>query len=86
MAGKEQQGHQSAHLPRLSLSDPHELDQVRRVIGQLDTMRAEFCAWLQSVPKRNLSRRPAARKWSALEHVRHLVTAEETYSTASAGA
>ena len=63
-----------------SLSDPHDLDRVRQAIGQLDVARGEFCAWLRSVSKRHLASRPAAKRWSALEHVRHLLMAEETYT------
>ncbi len=69
----------SANSPQPSLSDPHDLSDVRRAIDQLDAVRQEVCNWLRSVPKRHLTRRPGPKRWSALEHVRHLLTAEETY-------
>ncbi len=69
----------SANSPQPALPDPHDLDEVRRAIGQLDAVRQEFCTWLRSAPTQYLTRRPGPKRWSALEHVRHLVTAEETY-------
>ena len=65
--------------PLPSLSDPHDLNRVRQAIGELDAARGEFYEWLRSVPKKHLASRPAPERWSALEHVRHLLTAEETY-------
>ena len=66
--------------PQPSLSDPHDLAQVKQAINELDAARGEFCAWLRSVSKQHLASRPAPKRWSAMEHVRHLLMAEETYT------
>lgn len=64
---------------RLRMADPHDPESVRAVMGRLDEVRSQFFAVLRDAEGRALTTRPAADKWSAIEHVRHLVFAEDLY-------
>ncbi len=64
---------------RLRMSDIFNPDEVRRVLAHLDEMRAGFYARLRATPPEKLIIRPGPDRWSALEHVRHLVFAEDMY-------
>jgi len=64
---------------RLRMKDIHRPEDVRRVIDQLDEVRSNFRTVLSSVPRGQLCKRPAEGKWSAIEHLRHLVFAEDLY-------
>lgn len=61
------------------MTDPHEPEDVRAVIERLDEVRGRFCEALRAADAVSLVTRPSAGKWSALEHVRHLVFAEDLY-------
>jgi hypothetical protein len=64
---------------RLRLTDPHDPEEVRAVMEHLDEVRRQFCEALRAADVHSLVTRPTAEKWSALEHVRHLVFAEDLY-------
>ena len=64
---------------RMRMRDPHDPQEVRRAILSLDELRRAFRATLQSTSPEHLQERPAERKWSALEHTRHLLFAESLY-------
>ena len=55
------------------------ITEVRRVITALDKVRAAFVQKLRSLPPEILNNHPGPDRWSALEHVRHLVFAEDLY-------
>jgi hypothetical protein len=59
---------------------PHSPRRMRAAFEELDKARAEFQDRLGSLKPRVLCRRPGRGHWSALEHVRHLVLAEELYT------
>ncbi|MBN2394630.1 MAG: DinB family protein [Anaerolineae bacterium] len=64
---------------RLRMSDILDPKEVRRVLAHLDELRAEFYARLRATPPDVLNTHPGPDRWSALEHVRHLVFAEDMY-------
>ncbi len=64
---------------RLRMSDIFDPDEVRRVLARLDDVRAEFYAHLRAASPDALNARPGPERWSALEHVRHLLFAEDMY-------
>ncbi len=64
---------------RLRMPDPHDPQEVRAVMARLDELRGRFCQALRAADIASLVARPSADKWSALEHVRHLVFAEDLY-------
>jgi len=64
---------------RLRMHDIFDSAEVRRVLARLDGVRAEFYARLRATPPDALIAHPGPDRWSALEHVRHLVFAEEMY-------
>jgi hypothetical protein len=61
------------------MADPHDPEEVRAVMARLDELRGRFCEALRAAEVASLVARPSADKWSALEHVRHLVFAEDLY-------
>jgi len=65
---------------RLRMEDPYAPQSVRRVIKRLEHLRSAFCLTLRSASPDHLRKRPAPDRWSALEHVRHLVFAEDLYT------
>ena len=65
---------------QLRMDDPYDPTSVRRVMERLETIRNGFRATLRSAPPDHLCRRPAEDRWSALEHTRHLVFAEDLYT------
>jgi len=64
---------------RLRMSDIFAPEEVRRVLAQLDELRAEFYARLRATPPDVLNAHPGPDRWSALEHARHLLFAEDMY-------
>ncbi len=64
---------------RLRMRDIFDPDEVRCVLAHLDEVRAEFYARLRATPPDMLIAHPGPDRWSALEHVRHLVFAEDMY-------
>lgn len=64
---------------RLRMSDISDPEEVRRVLVHLDELRVEFYARLRATPPDVLNAHPGPDRWSALEHVRHLVFAEDMY-------
>jgi hypothetical protein len=62
---------------RLHTDDPHDPEIVRGVAERLEALRSAFRATLRSAPPDLLRRRPEEKRWSAIEHLRHLVFAEE---------
>jgi uncharacterized damage-inducible protein DinB len=64
---------------KLRMKDIHSPEEVRRVIHKLDEVRGNLRTTLSSVPQDQLCERPAEGKWSAIEHLRHLVFAEDLY-------
>ncbi len=64
---------------RLRMSDSHDPEEVRAVVERLDEVRARFSEALRAADTDSLITRPSTGKWSALEHVRHLVFAEDLY-------
>ncbi len=64
---------------RLRMRDIFDPDEVRRVLAHLDEVRVAFYARLRTIPPDALNAHPGPDRWSALEHVRHLVFAEDMY-------
>jgi hypothetical protein len=64
---------------RLKMRDILDPQGVLRGLPHLDTLRAEFYARLRAAPPDTLSAHPGPERWSVLEHVRHLVFAEDMY-------
>jgi len=64
---------------RLRMSDIFDPVQVKRVMERLDAVRDEFYARLQSTPAGQLNHHTGPDAWSALEHARHLLFAEDLY-------
>ena len=64
---------------RLRMRDVFNPEEVRRVLARLDEVRAEFYTRLRATPPNVLIAHPGPERWSALEHVRHLVFAEDMY-------
>jgi hypothetical protein len=64
---------------RLRMSNIFDPREVRRVLAHLDELRAEFYAHLRATSQDVLNTHPGPDRWSALEHVRHLVFAEDMY-------
>lgn len=64
---------------RLRMRDIFDPDEARRVLAHLDEVRAEFYARLRATPPDALIAHPGPDRWSALEHARHLVFAEDMY-------
>lgn len=65
---------------RLRIKNPFDPDEVKKVMHHLDEMRDGFYSFLRSTPHERLVKKPKGiDRWSALEHVRHLVFAEDLY-------
>jgi hypothetical protein len=65
---------------QLRMDDPYDPTSVRRVMEMLEQRRDVFRATLRSAPPDHLCKRPAKGRWSAIEHTRHLVFAEDLYT------
>ena len=63
----------------ITLVDPHDPAQIRRLIQRLDEIRADLFQLLRSTAIEKLVVRPKSKRWSVLEHLRHLVFAEDLY-------
>lgn len=63
----------------LRMGDIFDPAEVGRVMGRLGHLRAAFYATLRQTPQDVLVECPGPDRWSALEHVRHLVFAEDMY-------
>ncbi len=63
----------------LRMSDPFDPTSVGQVMARLDDLRARFRQTLYAADPACLTARPRPDKWSALEHLRHLVFAEDMY-------
>jgi hypothetical protein len=63
----------------LRMGDIHEPAEVHRVMTRLDHLRRAFYEMLRQMPGDELTQHPGPDRWSALEHVRHLVFAEDMY-------
>lgn len=65
---------------RLRMDDPYSPECVRGVLERLDDLRAGFIATLRGFDPALLTVRPGPEQWSAVEHLRHLVFAEDLYT------
>ena len=65
---------------RLRIADPYNVAEVRRAVGELETVREQFADRLRAVPPEHLIALTGDWQWSALEHLRHLLFAEELYT------
>ncbi|MCJ7551518.1 MAG: DinB family protein [Anaerolineae bacterium] len=65
---------------RLRMADPFDCEDVKRVMARLDEVRAAFYARLWDTPAEQLNHNSGPDAWSALEHTRHMVFAEELYT------
>lgn len=63
----------------LAVADPYNPLYVRGMIQRLDDIRSDLFQLLRTTPKEKLTVRPKPKQWSALEHLRHLVFAEDLY-------
>ncbi len=64
---------------RLRARDLGDPDSVREMMDNLESLRAQFRRRLEAAAPPALVARPAPAKWSAIEHVRHLLFAEDLY-------
>ena len=64
---------------RLRMRDIFDPEDVRRVLAHLDEVRSGFYACLRAASPEQLIAHPGLDRWSALEHVRHLLFAEDLY-------
>ena len=63
----------------MRMRDRHNIEDVKGVINALNRLRSEFISKLRNSSSAVLNNHPGPDRWSALEHVRHLVFAEELY-------
>lgn len=63
----------------ITLADPHDLPQILPMIQRLDEIRGDLFKLLRSTEIEKLMDRPESKCWSVLEHLRHLVFAEDLY-------
>ena len=63
----------------ITLADRHDPDEMRAMIRRLDQIRDDLCRRVRSTSLDVLTQRPGGDKWSALEHLRHLLFAEDLY-------
>jgi len=64
---------------RLRMRDLFDADEARGLLARLDEVRAAFYARLRATSPDKLVAHPGPDRWSALEHARHLVFAEDMY-------
>ncbi len=62
-----------------TLADPHNPAQMRRLIQRLDEIRGDLFQLLRSTAIEKLVISAESKRWSVLEHLRHLVFAEDLY-------
>ena len=63
----------------LRAADIFDPEEIRGLLARLDSVRAEFKALLRATPVGRRTARPGPDRWSATEHLRHLVFAEDLY-------
>ena len=64
---------------RLRMRDLFDAGEARGLLARLDEVRASFYARLRAASPDMLVAQPGPERWSALEHTRHLVFAEDMY-------
>lgn len=64
---------------RLRMCDTSDPVEVKRVMERLDAVRDEYYARLRSTPAEQLNHHSGPDAWSAIEHARHLLFAEDMY-------
>lgn len=64
---------------RLRMRDCHDPQCVREVLARLEKVRGAFHERLRATDPRLLTTTPGPDRWCALEHVRHLLFAEDLY-------
>jgi hypothetical protein len=67
---------QRVTLRAIDIYDP---DQIRGVFAELDGVRTQFTSLLRATPEGHRTGHPGPDRWSAIEHLRHLVFAEDLY-------
>jgi hypothetical protein len=63
----------------LRMKDKHDPQEIAQALANLEQLRGDFRTLLRSASTEQLGRRPAEGTWSAIEHLRHLVFAEDLY-------
>ena len=63
----------------LRAADVFDPAEIARILARLDAVRAEFVALMRATPAEQRTAHPGVDRWSATEHVRHLVFAEDMY-------
>jgi hypothetical protein len=63
----------------LRMRNIHDKEEIQRVMAELGKVRASFVEKLKTCSPEILNNHPGTDRWSALEHVRHLVFAEDLY-------
>ncbi|MDF1513973.1 MAG: DinB family protein [Anaerolineae bacterium] len=64
---------------QLRMQDVHDTAEVQRVMRVLNSTRDRFTETLRAQSPDILNSHPGPQRWSALEHLRHLVFAEDLY-------
>ncbi len=64
---------------RLRMSDRYDPQVVKAVLARLAEVRQAFRERLRATPPEVLNTSPGPNRWTALEHVRHLVFAEDLF-------
>jgi hypothetical protein len=64
---------------RLRIDDIFDPEEVHRVMARLELVREEFTSLLRAAAPAHLNHHSDPGAWSALEHARHLVFAEDLY-------
>lgn len=64
----------------LRIVDTHSVAEVRRAMAALEEAREPFRAKLRAATPEQLLHKPEKRRWSALDHLRHMLFAEELYT------
>jgi hypothetical protein len=54
--------------------------EVRKAVATLEGVREAFVAKLRSASAAHLLHKPAGRRWSAIDHLRHMLFAQELYT------
>ena len=65
---------------RLQIRNAYNVAQVRRAVRELEKVRQDVVERFRAVPFRLLNATADGWDWSAIQHLRHLVTAEELYT------
>ncbi len=72
----DRQDPERVRLRAADVSDPAEIE---RVLTRLDAVRMDFEVLMRATPLEQRTAHPGADRWSATEHLRHLVFAEDLY-------